>query len=90
MQVDLDVEGAQVAERPRFQQAQAQGRRLKRIAFVLAALAGLGLVSGFFVGLFSPHIAVSRLRFALHKEKRMRALKRPRMFAAAFSLLHAV
>ncbi|SDU14423.1 Regulator of protease activity HflC, stomatin/prohibitin superfamily [Pseudomonas mediterranea] len=43
-----------MAERPRFQQAQAQGRRLKRIAFVLAALAGLGLVSGFFVGLFSP------------------------------------
>jgi len=54
MQVDLDVEGAQVAERPRFQQAQSQGRRLKRIAFALAVLAGVGLVAGFFVGLFSP------------------------------------
>ncbi|MCI0992748.1 protease modulator HflK [Pseudomonas sp. ICMP22404] len=54
MQVDLDVEGTQVAEWPRFQQAQSQGRRLKRIAFALAVLAGLGLVTGFFVGLFSP------------------------------------
>lgn len=43
-----------MAERPRFQQAQSQGRRLRRIAFALAVLAGLGLVSGFFVGLFSP------------------------------------
>lgn len=54
MQVDLDVEGALVAERPRFQQAQSQGRRIRRIAFALAVLAGAGLVSGFFVGLFSP------------------------------------
>ncbi|TWC15403.1 regulator of protease activity HflC (stomatin/prohibitin superfamily) [Pseudomonas sp. SJZ085] len=54
MQVDLDIEGAQVAERPRFQQAHSQGRRLRRVAFALAVLAGLGLVSGFFVGLFSP------------------------------------
>ncbi|TWC10678.1 MULTISPECIES: protease modulator HflK [unclassified Pseudomonas] len=54
MQVDLDIEGAQVAERPRFQQARSQGRRLRRVAFALAVLAGLGLVSGFFVGLFSP------------------------------------
>lgn len=43
-----------MAEWPRFQQAQSQGRRLKRIAFALAFLAGLGLVTGFFVGLFSP------------------------------------
>lgn len=43
-----------MAEWPRFQQAQSQGRRLKRIAFALAVLAGLGLVTGFFVGLFSP------------------------------------
>lgn len=54
MQVDLDIEGAQVAEWPRFQQAVFQRRRLKRIAFALGGLAGLGLVLAFFVGLFSP------------------------------------
>ncbi|WHS60351.1 protease modulator HflK [Pseudomonas sp. G2-4] len=54
MQVDLDVEGAQVAEWPRFQQAPFQGRRLKRIAFGLVSLAGAGWVLAFFVGLFSP------------------------------------
>ncbi|WP_210642120.1 protease modulator HflK [Pseudomonas sp. Tri1] len=54
MQVDLDVEGAQVAEWPRFQQAQFQGRRLKRIAFGLGSLACVGWVLAFFVGLFSP------------------------------------
>lgn len=54
MQVDLDVEGAQVAEWPRFQQAPFQGRRLKRIAFGLGGLAAAGWVLAFFVGLFSP------------------------------------
>jgi len=54
MQVDLDVEGAQVAEWPRFQQASFQARRLKRIGFALASVAGLGLILGFFIGLFSP------------------------------------
>lgn len=54
MQVDLDVEGAQVAEWPRFQQASFQGRRLKQIAFALGSVAGLGLVLAFFIGVFSP------------------------------------
>ena len=54
MQVDLDVEGAQVAEWPRFQQAPFHGRRLKRIAFGLGGLAAAGWVLAFFVGLFSP------------------------------------
>jgi hypothetical protein len=54
MQVDLEVEDAQVAEWPRFQQAAFQGRRLKRIAFALGGLAGFGLVMAFFIGVFSP------------------------------------
>ena len=54
MQVDLDVEGAAVAEWPRFQRALFQGRRLKRIAYALASLAGLGWGLAFFIGLFSP------------------------------------
>ncbi|WP_419712966.1 protease modulator HflK [Pseudomonas sp. NFX224] len=53
MQVDLDVEGAQVAELPRFQQAVFQGRRLRLFAIGLGALAAVGLVLGFFVGLFA-------------------------------------
>ncbi|WP_247255226.1 protease modulator HflK [Pseudomonas moorei] len=54
MQVDLDDEGAQAAGLPRFQQAVFQGRRLRLIASGLGALAAMGLVSGFFVGLFAP------------------------------------
>ncbi|WP_457968875.1 protease modulator HflK [Pseudomonas sp. R4-84] len=54
MQVDLEIEGARVAEWPRFQRAALQTRRLKRIALALAGLAGLGLVLAFFIGLFSP------------------------------------
>ncbi|CAN7523913.1 protease modulator HflK [Pseudomonas brassicacearum] len=54
MQVDLDVEGAQVAEWPRFQRASFQGRRLKQIAFALGSVAGVGLVLAFFIGVFSP------------------------------------
>ncbi|MGY3170801.1 regulator of protease activity HflC (stomatin/prohibitin superfamily) [Pseudomonas sp. TE12234] len=54
MQVDLDEEGAQAAGLPRFQQAVFQGRRLRLIASGLGALAAMGLVSGFFVGLFAP------------------------------------
>jgi regulator of protease activity HflC (stomatin/prohibitin superfamily) len=54
MQVDLEVEDAQVAEWPRFQQAAFQGRRLKRIAVALGGLAGFGLVLAFFIGVFSP------------------------------------
>jgi regulator of protease activity HflC (stomatin/prohibitin superfamily) len=54
MQVDLDEEGAQAAELPRFQQAVFQGRRLRLLAIGLGALAAMGLVSGFFVGLFAP------------------------------------
>lgn len=54
MQVDLDIEGAQVAEWPRFQRASFQGRRLKLIACALGGVAGLGLVLAFFIGVFSP------------------------------------
>ncbi|MGY2187165.1 FtsH protease regulator HflK [compost metagenome] len=54
MQVDLDVEGAQVAELPRFQQAVFQGRRLRLFAIGFGALVAVGLVLGFFVGLFAP------------------------------------
>ncbi|WP_236190503.1 protease modulator HflK [Pseudomonas paraglycinae] len=53
MQVDLD-EGTPVTGLPRFQQAAAQGRRLRRLAIGLAALAGAGWVLAFFVGLFAP------------------------------------
>ncbi|MGN8274882.1 protease modulator HflK [Pseudomonas sp. SMN5] len=54
MQVDLDVEGAQVAQWPRFQRATFQAQRLKRIGVALTTMAGLGLVLAFFIGLFSP------------------------------------
>ncbi|MGY2338099.1 protease modulator HflK [Pseudomonas sp. SDO5532_S415] len=53
MQVDLDVEEAQVAELSRFQQAVFQGRRLRQLAIGLGVLAAKGLVVGFFVGLFA-------------------------------------
>ncbi|MGN8139424.1 protease modulator HflK [Pseudomonas sp. 22105] len=53
MQVDLD-EGTPVTGLPRFQQAATQGRRLRRLAIGLAALAGAGWVLAFFVGLFAP------------------------------------
>ncbi|WP_433768226.1 protease modulator HflK [Pseudomonas putida] len=54
MQVDLEVEGAQVAELPRFQQAVFQGRRLRQLAIGCGVLVAMGLVLGFFVGLFAP------------------------------------
>ncbi|KAE9647307.1 protease modulator HflK [Pseudomonas sp. PB106] len=54
MQVDLEVEGAQVTGLPRFQQAATQGRRLRRWAYGLGGLASAGWVSAFFVGLFAP------------------------------------
>ncbi|WP_260958392.1 protease modulator HflK [Pseudomonas citri] len=54
MQVDRDVEGAQLAEWPRFQQAPFHGRRLRWIACALAGVASLGWVLAFFIGLFSP------------------------------------
>ena len=54
MQVDLEVEGAQVTGLPRFQQAATQGRRLRRLASGLGGLAGAGWVLAFFVGLFAP------------------------------------
>ncbi|BCX71323.1 protease modulator HflK [Pseudomonas izuensis] len=53
MQVDLDVEEAQIAGLPRFQQAVFQGRRLRQFAIGFGALAAMGLVLGFFVGLFA-------------------------------------
>jgi regulator of protease activity HflC (stomatin/prohibitin superfamily) len=53
MQVDLDVDGTQVTGLPRFQQAAAQGRRLRRLAIGLGALAGAGWVLAMFVGLFA-------------------------------------
>jgi regulator of protease activity HflC (stomatin/prohibitin superfamily) len=55
MQVDLEVDGTQVSGLPRFQQAVAQGRRLRRWAIGLGSLAGAGWVLAFFVGLFAPH-----------------------------------
>ena len=54
MQVDIEVDGAQVAGLPRFQQAVFQGRRLRQFAIGLSALAALGLVLALCVGLFSP------------------------------------
>ncbi|MHA3734191.1 protease modulator HflK [Pseudomonas sp. Eth.TT006] len=53
MQVDLDVDGTQVTGLPRFQQAASQGRRLRRLAVGLGALAGAGWVLAFFIGLFA-------------------------------------
>ncbi|MHC8330462.1 protease modulator HflK [Pseudomonas sp. LB3P25] len=54
MQVDLDVDGTQVAGLPRFQQAVFQGRRLRQFAIGLGALAATGWLLAFFVGLFAP------------------------------------
>ncbi|MFJ7282694.1 protease modulator HflK [Pseudomonas sp. NPDC099000] len=54
MQVDLEVDGTQVASLPRFQQAVFQGRRLRQFAIGLSALAAVGLVLAWFVGLFAP------------------------------------
>jgi regulator of protease activity HflC (stomatin/prohibitin superfamily) len=54
MQVDLEVDGTQVAGLPRFQQAVFQGRRLRQFAIGLSALAAVGLLLAFFVGLFAP------------------------------------
>ncbi|MHC8346915.1 protease modulator HflK [Pseudomonas sp. RT6P73] len=54
MQVDLEVDETQVAGLPRFQQAVFQGRRLRQFAIGLGALAALGLLLAFFVGLFAP------------------------------------
>ncbi len=54
MQVDLEVDGTQVAGLPRFQQAATQGSRLRRWAIGLGALACAGWVLAFFVGLFAP------------------------------------
>ncbi|MGE1174114.1 protease modulator HflK [Pseudomonas sp. BW7P1] len=53
MQVDLDVDGTQVTGLPRFQQATAQRRRLRRLAIGLGGLAVVGVVLAFFVGLFA-------------------------------------
>ncbi|MHC8374657.1 protease modulator HflK [Pseudomonas sp. MDT1-16] len=55
MQVDLDVDGTQVAGLPRFQQAVFQGRRLRQFAIGLGALVSTGWLLAFFVGLFAPH-----------------------------------
>ncbi|WP_085579207.1 MULTISPECIES: protease modulator HflK [unclassified Pseudomonas] len=54
MQVDLEGDGTHVTGLPRFQQAAAQGRRLRRLAVGLGSLAGAGWVLAFFVGLFAP------------------------------------
>lgn len=54
MQVDLDVDGTQVAGLPRFQQALFHGRRLRQYAIGLSAVAAVGLVLAFFVALFAP------------------------------------
>ncbi|MGF6205538.1 regulator of protease activity HflC (stomatin/prohibitin superfamily) [Pseudomonas frederiksbergensis] len=54
MQVDLDVDGTQVAGLPRFQQALFHGRRLRQYAIGLSAVAAVGLLLAFFTGLFAP------------------------------------
>ncbi|MCF4995284.1 protease modulator HflK [Pseudomonas syringae] len=54
MQIDLDIEGTQVAGLPRFQQAAMQQRRLRRLTIALGVLAGGGWSLAFFVGLFAP------------------------------------
>lgn len=54
MQVDIEVDGAQVAGLPRFQQAVFQGRRLRQFAIGLSALAAVGLVLTLCIGLFVP------------------------------------
>jgi regulator of protease activity HflC (stomatin/prohibitin superfamily) len=54
MQVDLEVDGTHVTALPRFQQAAAQSRRLRRWAIGFGGLAGAGWVLAFFVGLFAP------------------------------------
>jgi len=54
MQVDLDDDEAQVARLPRFQQAVFQARRLRQFAMGFGALAVIGLLLAFFVGLFAP------------------------------------
>jgi hypothetical protein len=52
MQVDLEVDGTQVAGLPRFQQAVFQGRRLRQFAIGLGALAATGWVLACFFGGF--------------------------------------
>ncbi|MDO7898530.1 protease modulator HflK [Pseudomonas citrulli] len=54
MQVDLDVEGGQVADWPRFQRASLHGRRLRWKVLALGSAAGVAWVLAFFIGLFSP------------------------------------
>jgi regulator of protease activity HflC (stomatin/prohibitin superfamily) len=63
MQADLDVEGAEVAGLPRFQQAVIQGRRLRQLAMGFGVLAAAGVLCGFFVGLFTPQSLWTALLF---------------------------
>src|SRR5471032_2024063 len=55
MQVDLEVDGTQVAGLLRFQQAVFQGRRLRLLAIGLSALAAVGLLTASVVALFAAH-----------------------------------
>jgi hypothetical protein len=54
MQVDLELDATPVTGLPRFQQAAAQGRQLRRLAYGVGGLAAVGWVLAFFVGLFAP------------------------------------
>ena len=54
MQVDLELDATPVTGLPRFQQAAAQSRKLRRLAYGLGAVAASGWVLAFFVGLFAP------------------------------------
>jgi regulator of protease activity HflC (stomatin/prohibitin superfamily) len=63
MQVDLDVEETRVAELPRFQQAVFQGIRMRQLAIGSGVLAAMGLVLGFFIGLFAPQSLWTALLF---------------------------
>lgn len=54
MQVDLDVEEAEVAGLPRFQQAVVQGRQLRQLATGLGVVVSAGVLCGLLVELFAP------------------------------------
>lgn len=54
MQVDLEAEGASVADLPRFQQGLFHARRLRQAGISLTTLAISGWVLALFVALFAP------------------------------------
>ena len=55
MRVDLEVDGVEPTQLPRFQRAALQARRLSRLTYLLGATGVMGLVVSLFVDLFSPN-----------------------------------